>query len=167
MDDILKASKKFWFSAGRTGLAHYRAAVLAEARNKQIGLPNVAISAVVATSIFSTLSESVDVRWRIATGVIALVAAILAALQAFLKYGDEAEKHKASGAKYGDVRRKIDLFQLEFSGAQQTDRDAALQGLKEIADELNSLDTDSPTLTDNVYNKAKKEFEQSHSPSEI
>lgn len=162
MDDILEKAQAYWMSAGRTGLAHYRAAEIAAKRHKRIGIPNVAISAIVATSVFSTLSDSVDIRIKIATGIIALIAAILASLQAFLSYGDRAEKHKAAGAKYGSIRRKLDMFILEFSEQQNVNRNDAITKLNQIAEEINSLATDSPTLTEKVYKQAKEDFEVSH-----
>ena len=162
MQDVLETAGKYWSSAGRTGLAHYRAAEVAAKRNKQIGIPNAAISAVVATSIFATLSDSIDIRRRIATGAIAIIAAILAALQAFLNFGDRAEKHKASGAKYGGLRRKIDLFKLEFSGNQSSDRQGAIDKLSVITNELNALATESPTLASAIYDQAKQDFDSTH-----
>ena len=125
-----------------------------------IGIPNVAISAIVATSVFSTLSENVDIRIKILTGVIALVAAILAALQAFLNFSERAEKYKAAGARYGKVRRDIDVFCLRF--ANGTDRQTALSRLQEIGDTLGALAGESPTLSEAVYHAAKDDFDSTH-----
>jgi hypothetical protein len=162
MKDVLKKAQEYWMSAGRNGLAHYRAAEIAAKRNRQIGIPNVALSSIVATSVFATLSENVDVRIKFATGAIALITAILAALQAFLSFGDRAERHKAAGAKYGSIRRKIDMFILEFSEKQhEKEIESAISKLIDIADELNSLANESPTLTEKVYNIAKKAFDGS------
>lgn len=162
MKDVLKKAQEYWMSAGRNGLAHYRAAEIAAKRNRQIGIPNVALSSIVATSVFATLSESVDIRIKFATGAIALITAILAALQAFLSFGDRAEKHKAAGAKYGSIKRKIDMFILEFSEKQhEQERESAIAKLIEISDELNSLANESPTLTEKVYNIAKRAFDES------
>ena len=162
MQSILKSGGSYWRAAGITGLGHYKSAEIAAKRHKAIGIPSVAISAVVATSIFSTLSENVHVGWRIATGVVALAAAILAALQAFLNFGDQAEKHKAAGARYGGVRRRIDLFIVEFSEATDADREKALAQLKSLAEELGQLASDSPTLSGALYDQAKREFDNGH-----
>ena len=125
------------------------------------GIPNVAISAVVATSIFSTLSVDAHIEWRIATGVIALAGVIFTSLQAFLNFGDKAEKHKSSGAKYAGIRRELDIFYLELSGGK-IERQKALERLKKIADKLNSLASESPTLTEEIYSNGKKDFDKSH-----
>ncbi len=162
MQNILERAGTYWHAAGVTGLGHYKSAEIAARKHKAIGIPSVALAAVVATSIFSTLSEDVHIGWRIATGVVALAAAILAALQAFLNFGDLAEKHKAAGARYGDVRRRIDLFILEFSEAQDADRKNALAQLTALAEELGRLASDSPTLSGALYDQAKKEFTRGH-----
>lgn len=164
MEDILAKSRDYWRKAGRTGLAHYRAAEVNAKRHRKIGIPSVILSTVVATSVFSTLSESVDVGLRIATGVIALIAAILAALQAFLAYGERAEKHKSAGARYGKVRSDIDLFQLKLAGADAPAREDALEALQHISDELGALETDSPTLTEAMYRTGKADFDSANPP---
>lgn len=154
---------KYWRRAGRVGLAHYRAAEIAKKRSTRIGIPNVIITAVVATSIFSTLNESKEFFWvRIATGVIALAAAVLSALQAFLNFGDLAEKHHIAGAKYANVRRTIDLFLLRFSAAGDAERDAALQQVEEIVNTLSSLSAESPSLTEAQYQRGKSDFDSSN-----
>jgi len=162
MEDIIKKSREFWRSAGRTGLAHYRAAEIFAKRHRSIGIPSVIASTVVATSVFSTLSESVDVRLRIATGFIALLAAILAALQAFLSFGERAEKHRAAGARYGKIRRDIDIFCLTYGSGTQANRDDALKQLQAIGDELGAVATDNPTLNETIYAKAKEDFDSTH-----
>jgi len=143
-------------------LAHYRAAEIFARRHRRIGIPSVILSTIVATSIFSTLSESVDVRLRIATGVIALLAAILAALQVFLAFGERADRHRDAGARYGKIRSDIDIFQLRFGSAAQTNRDDALKRLQTICDNLGTLATDSPTLSETIYKIGKKDFDISN-----
>ena len=162
MDDIIAKSKHYWRSAGRAGLGHYRAAEIFAKRHRRIGIPSVIMSAIVATSVFSTLSENVDIGFRIATGVVALVAAILAALQAFLGFGERAEKHKTAGGRYGKVRRDIDIFELELEPISGANRGSALKRLQAITDELGKLATDSPTLTEAIYTIGKKDFDSQH-----
>ncbi|MCP5003226.1 MAG: SLATT domain-containing protein [Planctomycetes bacterium] len=160
MKDVYDLAMKFWRRAGGTGIAHYRAAETAQKRHRQIGIPNVVITAIVATSIFSTLSENDKLFWiRITTGIIALATAVLAALQAFLKFGDRAEKHMIAGAKYTNIRRNIDIFFLEFSVEDGAERTAAIKELKDIADKLSTLDADSPTLTDVQFKRGRDYFD--------
>jgi len=161
-DDIVTTLRKYARSAGRKQLAHYLAAEADEARHSRIGVPNVVLSAIVATSVFSTLTNSVNLVLRVVTGVVAIVAAVLAALQAFLRYGDRAEKHRAAGARYAKVRIDVDFLRLRLEGQSSLARAEALADLGAIAEELGSLETDSPTLTNPEYDAGQKRFDQEH-----
>jgi hypothetical protein len=156
MKDIYDKAQDYWKRAGGTAIAHYRAAEVAQKLHNRIGLPNTVISAIVATSIFSTLSESTDIRIRIATGILAL-----AALQTYYKYGERAKKHMSSGSQYTDLRRTLEIFFLKFPDEGASDRGLALQELEKITETLNRLDSDSPELTKAQFNQGIEEFTDS------
>lgn len=158
MNDIIAIANKYWQNAGRTGRAHYIAAEVYSRRHRTVGIPSVVFSTVVATSVFSTLSESVDIRIRLLTGVVALLAAILAALQAFLGYGDRAEKHRHAGARYGKVRRDIDIFLLRLKAGGFASEADAISALQQIGDEMGVLAADHPNLSEPIYQQARREF---------
>lgn len=158
MDDIIAIANKYWHNAGRTGRAHYIAAEVYAKRHRAVGIPSVIFSTIVATSVFSTLNDSVDIRIRILTGVVALLAAILAALQAFLGYGDRAEKHRSAGARYGKVRRDIDIFLLKLKANGFANDAEAINALQQIGDEMGVLAADNPNLTEPIYQQARREF---------
>ena len=68
-------------------------------------------SSIVGTSLFATLADPNAViypAFKIAIGLISLAAAILAALQTFLRFGERAEKHVVAADWYAAVRRDID-----------------------------------------------------------
>lgn len=146
-------------------MAHYRAAEHYEKYYLIVGIPAVLISAVVATAVFATLSKYRNTIIQIATGVIALMAVIFTTLQTFLKFGDRAEKHKIAGAKYHNIRRKIDMFLLWVSC--HPDENIEIQNrIDKIAEELNSLSIESPSLKEKYYNEGKTEFDRDH-PQEV
>lgn len=160
MKDIINLAKRYWTRTGGTGLAHYRAGETAQKYHTRIGTPNAVITAIVATSIFSTLSENEDFFWlRVGTGAFALLAVVLSATQAFLNFSDRADKHKAAGSKYANLRRTIDLFLLKCSAMEEEDRDEALKQLEKIINTLNTLDAESPNLTEAQFQLGKKEFD--------
>ncbi len=71
-----------------------------------LGVPVVVFSTVVGTSLFATLNEaSVDSSVRLAIGVISVAAAVLAALQTFLRFAERAERHVTAADWYAAVRR--------------------------------------------------------------
>ena len=87
---------------------------------------------------------------------------VLAALQAFLAFNERAEKHRAAGARYGKVRRDIDIFDLRFGSATEESREDALKQLQILGDELGLLATDNPTIGESIYSVAKEDFDNTH-----
>jgi len=164
MNNIVKQARRYWLRTGHVGIAHYRAGEAAGMWHKTIGIPNVIITAVVATSVFATLADNTAVKFKIATGIVAVIAAILAALQAFLHLSDVAEKHTSAGGRYATLRREIDIFRLEFENAEESKREDSLTLLKKIAAKLGSLDTESPSLSEAMFKKGLRDFDPSGWP---
>lgn len=162
MDEIIAKSREYWRNAGRLRMGHYIAAEIALRKHKCIGIPSVICSAIVATSVFSTLNESVETWVRVLTGIVAICAAVLASLQAFLNFSDVAERHKVAAAKYFSARRQLDLFELSYQDQGEAGREAALSELKVITEHLAALSNESPTLSEAVYRKATAAFAEAH-----
>jgi hypothetical protein len=77
-------------------------------RNLYLGIPVVVLSAVVGTSAFATLSADVNVGLRIAAGTLSVIAAVLASVQTFLRFGTRAEQHRVAAERWSSVRREIE-----------------------------------------------------------
>ncbi len=92
--------------AAAAATAHYLVANRCRRRNVLLGVPVVVFSTVVGTSLFATLNEaSVDSTVRLAIGIISVAAAVLAALQTFLRFAERAERHVIAADWYAAVRR--------------------------------------------------------------
>ncbi len=71
-------------------------------------VPVVVFSTGVGTSLFATLNEaSVDSTIRLMIGIVSVAAAVLAALQTFLRFAERAERHVTAADWYSAVRRGI------------------------------------------------------------
>jgi len=91
--------------------AHYKLASGLRTKNLWLGVPVVIFSSIVGTSVFGTLADPnavIPPAFKIAVGLISLLAAILAALQTFLRFGERAEKHVVAADWYAAVRRDVD-----------------------------------------------------------
>lgn len=100
---------KHWrTNCSRSQIANYKAGNLASQWNYLLGVPTVILSATVGTSVFAALGNKVDASVQIAVGAISVLAAALAALQTFLKFGERSQKFKSTAAEYGAVKRQID-----------------------------------------------------------
>jgi hypothetical protein len=166
MNAIIAEANRYWQSVGRKELAHYRAAEGDDRRNQWIGWPSVITSTIVATSIFAALNQSTEARTKIAAGFVAVVAAVLAALQTFLGYGERAEKHRLAGARYGKVRRQLDglLLKCQDAGAK---RDQVLADFVKIGEDLSAVENETPSLSKSEYLAGRQDFDKDHPPKHV
>src|SRR5690242_18127614 len=80
--------------------AHYKRAATLKHRQLFLTSSAVVLSAVAGSVLFATSSNQ---NWKVALGIVALVAAVLTALDRVLGYAEEAERNRASGAEWSTV----------------------------------------------------------------
>jgi len=138
--------------------AHYESGRLYERRHYFIGVPSIILSTVVGTAVFSSLvkySESVNITFlTIGVGLLSITSAVLTALQTFLNYKDLAERHKISGAKFADLKHKVEII------ATFTSRDDSelKEKLEAIENEWVKIREESPNFPTKIWNKIEKEM---------
>ena len=108
MDGTNKLLEEWIFRIRRAQQAHYESATHFARLNYWLGVPAIALSAVVGTSVFAALGKETAISIKIAVGVASVTAAILMALQTFLSYSERAEKHRTVATRYGIMRREIE-----------------------------------------------------------
>jgi len=151
--EVFDRSEHYRIRVHRKSRAHYLTAKRYNRLNNWLGIPVVILTAIVGSAIFVSLSENPAVELRIATGFLSVLATVLASLQTFFKFPELAEKHSVSGAGYTKLKRKIDSVQLKFRG-KPTEREAFIEELDRITDEISKLDSDSKDIPDSIYDKA-------------
>jgi len=161
MDDIVQQMDTYRSHASNMGYGHYQAGKGAARKHSLFGLPVVITTSAVGTSIFATVSADPSLVWRIITGLLSLLAAVLASIQTFFDFQGQSTKHKTAGVRYGILRRDIELLILKYSHAQSDTREQALADLHSIADRLGKLAEESPDLADSFYQQAERRFAQS------
>ena len=120
--------------------AHYARATRLADFNIWFGVPVVALTTLVATSVFATLQEDVRIELRIVVGFISALAAVLASLQTFLRFQERAEKHRVSAELWAAVRREIDemlALHPEYL-AERSDPKKYLDDLRRRMDEVSA-----------------------------
>ena len=162
-NDVLDTAAAYRQLAINKDNSHYAMAERFERRNKILGVPVVVTTAVVSTAIFGSLETAPSVGWKLATGLISVAAAVLAALQTFFNYTDLAQQHKTSARDYSRVRWQLELFQLRQNSAGVT-RNEALHDLNGFAQRLDELEAHEPTISDRVYGKTKRRYERNEGP---
>ncbi|OAJ63762.1 hypothetical protein A6V36_17250 [Paraburkholderia ginsengiterrae] len=141
-----------WIRRARESqMSHYDMADLLSARDRQVGWLVTALTAFVGTAVFASLnSAAVSPQLRIAVGLVSVTATVSAALQTFLRYAERAEKHRAAGARYGAVRRRLEAI---YSGDADA-RDGHY--LTAIRDELDRLAEDSPNVPPRIFHRTQR-----------
>jgi hypothetical protein len=138
-----------WYRRARESqFAHYEAAQPLARANYKLGLPVVALSTIVATSVFATLESATTPNYRIIVGLISAAVAVLSALQTFLRFEERAEKHRAAGGQYGALRRE-----LEQTRAAGPPYDTQL--LTRIRQKFDSISDQAPEITPRVWTRTE------------
>ncbi|OFW10854.1 MAG: hypothetical protein A3H96_20715 [Acidobacteria bacterium RIFCSPLOWO2_02_FULL_67_36] len=135
--------------ARRIQTAHYEAAASLDRLQYLVGLPLVMLSTLVGTSIFATLEANPNFWVKVGVALASVLAAILAAIQTFLRLAERSEKHKMAGVRYGSFKREIE--QTSVFPPQAVDE------LKKFIDGLrirwDKLVEESPTIPKGVWNR--------------
>jgi hypothetical protein len=113
--EVIELLRDWQARARRSSEEHYALATSLARSNIRFGIPVVALTTLVGTTVFASLQRSdVTTGFRIAVGMISVLAAVLASLQTFLRFGERAEKHRAAAERWASIRREIDT-QLALS----------------------------------------------------
>jgi hypothetical protein len=146
-----------WLKRARESqFAHYEAADRLKKLNYWFGVPVVAITSIVGTSVFASLNstEGLNDNTRIAVGAISVMAAVLASLQTFLDFSEQAGKHRITGARYGIARRALE--DLVAGGADSVSQDQ----MDQIRKEIDGLAVEAPNISKRVLERAMKKQAQ-------
>jgi hypothetical protein len=138
--------------------AHYDMAEIYRVRHRSFGLAVVITTSVVGTTTFGSLAEGALKDWevwiKIGTGILSVLATVLATLQTFLGFSELETQHKRGADGYSNVRRDVDLLLMNYPdviGAPSEDATAAIDAIKK---KLEYLDKASPTIPDGIYEAA-------------
>lgn len=141
-----------WLDRARVALSAFNdATTRTAASERRLGIPAVFLSSVVATGVFATLQKDPALGWRIATGVIAVLAAVLGALQTFLRQAERAEQYREAARSYGRLRRRIERARL-LPPETRNDADALLD---ELGDALAEAARGKPNVPQRIWDRAE------------
>jgi hypothetical protein len=124
-----------------------------------LGVGVIVVSSLVGTTIFASLESSPSFWWRLAAGILSLAAAVGAALQTFLGFGELADRHRDAARAYGTIPRQLEQ---ELLGADD-DLDAAV--LEKIRVAWDDADQAAPALPQRIHDRAfriVKGYEREH-----
>jgi hypothetical protein len=156
VDDVLALATQYRLRAHAKARSHWLAAKDADRLHTFLGVPVVALSAIVGSAVFATISARPDPPWQIATGMLSVAAGVLAAIQTFFRPAERADHHRRAAAGYAALHRSFKLFDLEHRSDRQG-RDTALDELRRRLTQFDELEKQSPDLPDRLYDQAVRE----------
>ena len=150
---VTELIEQWRFRSHRVQLAHYECARRFERFHLWLGLPAIVLSTFVGTAVFASLEKSADVWLQIGVGLLSVVAAVLTGLQTFLKYAELAEKHRLAGARFANLKHRIELL---MTLQVEADMRSQLEGLE---DTWAKLREESPSLSSDVWRRIERKVQ--------
>lgn len=137
--------------AAASEATHYELAGRLAKRNIQLGAPIVILTTIIGTSVFATLEEQVESGWRIAVGLVSVLAAVLASLQTFFRFAERAEQHRIAAELWAAIRRHIGEMLALHPGYLHGDPQKYLAALRQRMDETSKQ---SPAMGQATWERA-------------
>jgi hypothetical protein len=169
MKDLIDKALVYQEFAATKSNAYYGMADYCRRNHMRLGVVATVVSTLVGTAIFAGLATRAGsdsggtlptnlggwgLLGYVLVALFSMSAPVLTGLQTFLKYSEQAEKHKATAVGYDLLRQRLDLFMLRFQDTPDASRDAALKQLEEIVSEFGRIAEGSLTIPDRVYDAA-------------
>jgi hypothetical protein len=133
----------------RVQMAHYESARLFERLHLWLGLPAIALSTLVGTAVFASLSRAAELSLQIVIGLLSVAAAVLTGLQTFLKYSELAERHRLAGARFANLKHRLELLVM----SPPATADDLRQSLGSIEESWAKCREESPTLPARIWRR--------------
>jgi hypothetical protein len=144
-----------WHDAIRVAhKGHIKTAANADRMNRILGIPATFISAIVGSAVFASLAENPSATAKIAVGLLSVLAAVLTALQTYLRYSERAELHRKAAGRYGVMRRQLEEILASYSDEHPCD-DAKLD---EIGKTWAEIEAAAPSLSQRLYTSLEREI---------
>jgi hypothetical protein len=135
-------------------MGHYEMATALEARSRWLGVPVIVISGLVGTSVFASVAADViPVQAKLLVGALSVLAAVLSSLQTFFKFAERAEKHKTFGARFGAIRRELEVLHASGAAAGEPHYIGTLR------ERLDRLAEEAPAVSAAVHGRVRHQLQ--------
>lgn len=134
---------------------HYQYANNLRKKNFLLGVPVVALTAIVGTSVFASLSEqNPSMELKIIVGLVSMLAATLASLQTFLNYSEQSAKHLDAATKLSSLKKEMEE-KLVLFGDSEEGIDSYIQSVRE---RWTQITNEAPLISSRAFGKNSKKY---------
>ena len=151
-DQVIRLAEDWHQRVYAAQCAHYASAELLRRLHYLIGVPAVVFASIVGTAIFAGLQK--DSPRAMVVASVSILAAILSALQTFLRLSERAAAHSTAADWYSAVRRDIE----EVLHLPVESRGKVKDFLDRVRKEMNRVGQDSPQLGVSVWKREARRF---------
>ncbi|MDQ4030496.1 MAG: SLATT domain-containing protein [Actinomycetota bacterium] len=152
---VLELLRDWDLRAAASAETHFDSAMRLSRRNVQLGIPVVALSTFVGTSVFATLQADVGTYLRILVGGISVSAAVLASLQTFLRFAERAERHRVAADNWSAIRREIAQM-LALHPTYLASRGDPKQYLDDLRRRMDDVAAQAPEMPERRWARARE-----------
>jgi hypothetical protein len=132
---------------------HYSASDHLRILHYALGTTLILVTAIVSGSILQATPDDPSKKLTLITGVLAIAAVVLTALQTTFKPAERGEQHRTTAAGLGDCRRELDGFIV----IPPADLAKADEKLSTIRARISDLEQAGPGYMGWTYRRARKE----------
>ena len=138
-----------WLRRARESqFSHYAAAARLGRYGRFFGVPVIIITALIsASAVGSILAQTIPLYAKVITGLCSVAATVLSSLQTFFKFSERSEKHRMFGAKFGAIRRELEIL--------QTQNQIKPAQLTMIRAKLDALAIEAPNVSAAAFSRGK------------
>ncbi|MEO3937235.1 SLATT domain-containing protein [Dermatophilaceae bacterium Soc4.6] len=148
-----------WYRRARTAqIAHAHSAAQARTLFLLLGVPAVLLGVFAGSAVAADAFED----RRVVIGLASLLAALLTALQTFLRLDDKRLAHEIASRRFGVIRRELG----EVGAIGVADLPASVQRLSVIRTDYDDVSVGSPQVSQGIW-ESQKAADRSYSPDEF
>jgi len=147
---ILETLEKWHIRIRAIHKGHYKDAARLSAKQHRLGIIVVVFTAIVGTSVFASLAADNPSTWmKVLTGIVSMLAVVLAALQTYLNYPAKQVTHVLAATKLSSLKKRIEE-QLTVGGSE----DELKVFLREIRTEWDAITHGAPLMSEDTFNNS-------------
>ena len=138
----------------RSQRMHYVSAEYYTKLNMYFGVPVATLTMIIGASVFLTIESEVALNWKIAAGLLSILAGVLSGLQTFMGFSEKAAKHNSAASGYGAIKRKLEELIILIKD-DSIDHSKFLSNIREHIDNMAKISPQPPKF---IHRKIMKEL---------
>jgi hypothetical protein len=130
--------------------AHYEVAAKYASYHKKLGIPTIAVAALVSCSVFAVLKQNAGDLMKVAATSLSLLSVLLTSLQTFLKFSETSAAHNATAAEYSSIRRELEVIH-----ATHEPKDPSV--VSEMGKRISEIASKAPNISKKVFDEIQND----------